>query len=77
MNKKKNLISFEDSLKKLEDIVEKLESGEISLNESVSLYEKGVELKRYCEKKLKEVELTIKKIKLRDGKVIKEDFKDN
>jgi len=77
MNKKKNLISFEDSLKKLENIVEKLESGEVSLNESVALYEKGVELKRYCEKKLKEVELTIKKIKLSDGQVIKEDFKDN
>ena len=77
MNKKKENISFETSIKKLEEIVEKLESGEISLEESVQLYEKGIELKNYCEKELKRVELKIKKIKSIDGKIQKQDFKED
>ena len=69
---KKN--SFETAIKELEDIVDKLESGDINLEDSVHLYEKGVKLKKYCEEKLKEVELKIKKIKIEDGKIKKENF---
>ena len=63
MNKIKEL-SFEDSLKKLEDIVDKLESGDIDLEKSVELYEEGMRLKSSCEEKLKKVEIKIKKIKI-------------
>ena len=63
MNKIKEL-SFEDSLKKLEDIVDKLESGDIDLEKSVELYEEGMRLKSSCEEKLKKVEMKIKKIKI-------------
>ena len=44
MNKENKKKSFESSIKQLEDIIDKLESGNVSLEESVSLYEKGIEL---------------------------------
>ena len=43
-------------LKKLESIVEKLENGEVDLEESVKLYEEGMSLKKACEEKLKSIE---------------------
>ena len=66
--------SFEKNLQKLEIIVEKIESGEIGLEESVQLYEEGMKIKKICDKKLKDIEMQIKKIKIEDNKVSKEDF---
>ena len=66
--------SFETNLQKLEIIVEKLESGEIGLEESVQLYEEGMKIKKICDKKLKDIEMQIKKIRIEDNKVIKEDL---
>ncbi len=66
--------NFESNLKKLEVIVDKLESGDIGLEESVKLYEEGMKIKKICDKKLKDIEMQIKKIKIEDNKVIKEDF---
>ena len=66
--------SFEKNLQKLELIVEKLESGEIGLGDSVKLYEEGMKIKKICDKKLKDIEMQIKKIKIDDNKVTKEDF---
>ncbi len=66
--------SFEKNLQKLELIVEKLESGEIGLEESVKLYEEGMKIKKICDNKLKDIEMQIKKIMIEDNKVIKEDF---
>ena len=75
---KKNIKnSFENSIKQLEEIVEKIESGGANLEESISLYEKGIELKNFCEKRLKEAELKIKKIKSEEGKIVKKDFEDS
>jgi len=68
-------LSFENSLKKLEDIVEQLESGDVDLDKSVELYEKGMNLKKICEEKLKKVENQIKKIKVENNKIQKENFK--
>ena len=73
MNKVKDN-NFESNLKKLEIIVDKLESGEIGLEESVKLYEEGMKIKKICDKKLKDIEMQIKKIKIEDNKVIKEDL---
>ena len=75
MEKKSKNFSFEDNLKKLEDIVEQLESGEIDLEKSVELYEQGMIFKQNCEKKLKKVEMQIKKIKFDNKEIKKEDFK--
>jgi len=74
MVKKEKELTFEENLKKLEDIVEQLESGEIDLERSVELYEKGMILKNNCEEKLKKVEIQIKKIKIENNQIKKEDF---
>ena len=66
--------NFESNLKKLELIVEKLESGDIGLEESVKLYEEGMKIKKICDKKLKDIEMQIKKIKIEDNKILKEDL---
>lgn len=73
MSKEKNS-NFESNLKELEIIVDKLESGEIGLEESVKLYEKGMMIKKICDKKLKDIEMQIKKIRIEDNKVLKEDL---
>ena len=73
MNKDKN--NFETNLKKLEEIVEKLENGDVDLEESVKLYEEGMNLKKICDQKLKNIESQIKKIKQDNGKISKEEFK--
>ena len=75
MLKKDKELTFEENLKKLEDIIDKLESGEIDLEKSVELYEKGMILKNNCEEKLKKVELQIKKIKIENNQIKKKDFK--
>ena len=74
MLKKDKKLTFEENIKKLEDIVDLLESGEIDLEKSVELYEKGMILKNNCEEKLKKVELQIKKIKIENKKITKENF---
>lgn len=66
--------NFETNLKKLEMIVDKLEAGDIGLEESVKLYEEGMKIKKICDKKLKDIEMQIKKIKIEDNKVVKEDL---
>jgi exodeoxyribonuclease VII small subunit len=57
-----NDFSLEDALKELDDIVEKLESGEVSLDEAVNLFEQGQKLVRQCESSLEAKELRIQKI---------------
>lgn len=55
--------SFEKSLKELEQVVQRLESGSLSLDESIALYEKGVRLNQQCERELKKAEEKIDKLK--------------
>lgn len=54
--------NFEDALNELESIVQKLESGKISLEESVGAYERGMELRTICETHLKNARLKIQKV---------------
>ncbi|HEX6980620.1 MAG TPA: exodeoxyribonuclease VII small subunit [Alphaproteobacteria bacterium] len=61
-------LSFEDALKELEEIVRTLESGKGKLDEAIKSYERGVALKRHCERKLAEAQSRIEKITLaQDG----------
>ena len=55
-------LSFEIALKELEDIVSRLEQGEVDLEDSIALYERGQALKAHCEKKLKAAEGRLEKI---------------
>ena len=57
-------MSFEDALRELEQIVHKLEAGDVPLEDSIRIYERGAALKAHCETKLKEAELTVEKIVL-------------
>jgi exodeoxyribonuclease VII small subunit len=54
--------SFEEALKRLEDIVRALETGERSLDESISLYEEGQRLKALCEARLADARMRIEQI---------------
>ena len=54
--------SLENSLKRLEEIVEILERGDTSLDDAVNLYEEGVQISKECAEKLKAAELKIKKL---------------
>lgn len=58
MATKKN-ISFEENLKELEDIVKKLEGGDVSLDEMLNLFEQGIARTKECNKQLKEAEQKI------------------
>lgn len=55
-------LSFEVALKELEDIVARLEQGEVELEDSIALYERGQALKAHCEAKLKAAETRLEKI---------------
>jgi exodeoxyribonuclease VII small subunit len=57
---------FETALKKLEDIVKKLESGELSLDSALGLFEEGIKLSRFCHGKLEEAERRVE-ILLKNG----------
>ena len=55
-------MSFEAALRELEQIVARLEQGEVDLEDSIALYERGQALKHHCEKKLKAAESRLEKI---------------
>ena len=55
-------MAFETAMTELENTVRKLERGEVPLEDAVRLYERGVKLKRHCEKKLAEAEGKIEKL---------------
>ncbi len=60
-------MSFEDAIKELESVVGQLERGDVALDESIALYERGAALKARCEAKLKEAEEKVAKITLGAG----------
>ena len=70
MNKKKindnniNNFSFEEALEELENITETFEDGDSALENAVNLYNRGVLLKKHCEKKLKEAKKKIDEVKV-------------
>ncbi len=57
--------TFEEALRKLESIVKKLEDPEVTLEESIQLYEEGMELSKYCSETLEKAELRIEQINKR------------
>ncbi|MEJ5261699.1 MAG: exodeoxyribonuclease VII small subunit [Ignavibacterium sp.] len=63
MSKIKTAKSFEEKLKRLEQISEMLESGDVQLEESISLFEEGIKLSKECLSILENAELKITKLK--------------
>jgi len=64
MAKKKSELSFEQSLEKLEQIVNDIEQGKIGLEESIQQFEEGVKLVKHCRKVLSAAEQKIQKLHL-------------
>ncbi len=68
-------MKFENALAKLEKLVEELEGEEVSLEESLKKFEEGINLVRFCTKKLEEVEKKIEiLVKEKEGKTKKKPF---
>ncbi len=55
-------MSFEEALRALEEIVQRLESGEVSLEDSIDIYSRGTQLKRHCEATLRVAQERVEKI---------------
>ena len=61
-------LSFEEALAALEDVVRQLEGGQVPLEQSIDLYERGEALRKHCDDRLKAAELRVEKIVAADGK---------
>ena len=55
-------LSFEDAFNQLEDVVGKLESGDLSLDDSIALFERGMKLARHCSQMLDKAELVVNQL---------------
>ncbi len=72
-----NKLTFEEAIKKIEEISEKLEAGKVSLNEMVELYKQGTELSVYCNKMIDEAEQKIKILSKTKNGIIEKDIEEN
>ena len=63
--------SFEKALARLEEIAEKLESGDLPLEESLKIFKEGIELSRWCSQILNQTESELKKLVKLEGKKFK------
>lgn len=73
MAKEEKELTFEESLERLENIVKKLESGEVPLDDAIKEFNEAMNLAKKCDDKLKTAEEAITKIVKEDGSL--EDFK--
>ena len=76
MATKKTDINFEKALEELEGIVEDLESGELSLENSLKSFEKGIKLARQCQEQLSKAELQVQKLIEENGELKSTPLKD-
>ena len=76
MPRKKSITVFEDSLAELEQLVERMEQGDITLEESLKSFERGVTLTRTCQKALQEAEQKVQLLLEKKGQQTLEPFTD-
>ncbi|WP_426415969.1 exodeoxyribonuclease VII small subunit [Aestuariirhabdus sp. LZHN29] len=77
MAKKKQGFAFEQSLAELEALVEKMESGELSLEQSLQAFEQGVSLTRECQQALTSAQQKVELLVEREEQLIREPFDTN
>ncbi len=70
----KKTYPFEKSLEQLEQLVEQMEAGDLSLEESLNTFEKGIKLTRECVQALAQAEQRIKLLVEKNGEIKEEDF---
>lgn len=63
-------MSFEEAMAALEQVVNQLERGEVALEESIALYERGAALKKHCADKLKAAEAKVEMIRAQEGRAV-------
>ncbi|WP_349431405.1 exodeoxyribonuclease VII small subunit [Methylomarinum sp. Ch1-1] len=76
MPRKKSTTLFEDSMAELEQLVEQMEQGDITLEESLQSFERGIKLTRICQKALQDAEQKVQVLLEKDGKQTLEPFND-
>ena len=60
-------LTFEEAMKELEELVDSLDKGDVSLDEAIAAYDRGSQLKDYCQKKLHEAKMKIETIQSSDN----------
>lgn len=75
-DKKSRVNDFEKSMAELEALVERMESGELTLEESMRQFERGIQLTRACQQQLKQAELKVQQLVQKNGDAKLEDFVD-
>ncbi len=65
---------FEEALEKLEEIVRKMEAGEMTLEESLKSFEEGIRLSRFCAKKLDEADRRVDILLRQEGELVTRPF---
>ena len=66
-NIKLEKLTFEEAMKELEELVDSLDKGDVSLDEAIAAYDRGSQLKDYCEKKLQEAKMKVDTIQASDN----------
>ncbi len=74
MEEEKKEIAFEEALAELESLVQKLDEGDLGLEESLEVYERAVELRDLCRKRLEEYDRRVSKLMEKDEDLEVEDF---
>ncbi|MDR3698114.1 MAG: exodeoxyribonuclease VII small subunit [Candidatus Sulfopaludibacter sp.] len=69
------VVSFESCLDELEKVVKELEGGDLALDRSLALFERGMELSDTCRKQLEEAETRVEMLVRREGKIVAEPFR--
>lgn len=62
-------VSFEEAMEKLEGIVEKLEEGEVPLEQAIAMYQEGMSLSNVCHEKLQRIEKQMDRVVEEDGEI--------
>ena len=60
-------LTFEEAMKELEKLVDNLDKGDVSLDEAIAAYDRGSQLKDYCQKKLHEAKMKVETIQSSDN----------
>ena len=60
-------LTFEEAMQELEKLVDSLDKGDVSLDEAIAAYDRGSQLKDYCQKKLHEAKMKVETIQLADN----------
>jgi len=69
MTEEKQSLTFEESMKSLEELVENLEKGDVPLEEAISMFQEGMKLSKNCQDRLQKVEKQMTEVLSEDGEI--------